>query len=122
MNSSYKLNNHLEKRKSECNRIRSKHSDRIPVIVDCCKNLESNLKKQKFLVPSNVSSSHLLYSIRNNMSLDSSLAMFMFIDDNLVCSTKIMSEIYQNYILKHEKDKDYDGILYVYVTLENTFG
>jgi len=122
MNSSYKKNNSLEKRKSECSRIRSKHSDRIPVIVDCCKKLEVKLKKQKFLVPSNVSSSHLLYSIRNNMSLDSSLAMFMFIDDNLVCSTKIMSEIYQNYILKHEKDKDYDGILYVYVTLENTFG
>jgi hypothetical protein len=122
MNSSYKKNNSLEKRKSEFVRVRSKYTDRIPVIVDSCKNLEKNFKKQKFLVSSDVSSSHLLCSIRSHIKLDSSVAIFMFIDNNLVCSTKMMRQIYEEYNEKHFKEPDYDGILYVYVTLENTFG
>ena len=122
MISSYKLNNPLDKRRSDFDRIKTKFIDRIPVIVDCCKNLDKSMKKRKFLVPNDVSTSHLLYSIRKHINLDSSAAIFMFIDNNLSCSNTMMSEIYENYLRKHKNKDDFDNFLYVYITTENAFG
>jgi len=122
MINSYKNNNSLDKRKCDFNRIRAKHINYIPVIINCCKNLEKSLKKTKFLVPNDVSSSHLLFSIRKHIKIDSSTAIFMFVDNTMLCSTVMMSDIYNNYCEKNKNKDDFDGFLYVNITTENTFG
>ena len=122
MINSYKNNNSLDKRRSDFNRIRAKHINYIPVIINCCKNLENSLKKTKFLVPNNVSSSHLLFSVRKHIKLDSSTAIFMFVDNIMLSSTIMISEIYNNYYEKNKDKEDFDGFLYVNITTENTFG
>ena len=46
----------------------------------------------------------------------------MFVDNNMLCSTVMMSDIYNNYCEKNKNKDDFDGFLYVNITTENTFG
>jgi len=120
MKSSFKESNSLEKRISESNKILCRYPSHVPVIIDCNEKI-GKIEKQKFLVPYDVSASHLLYSVRKQIKTDSSKAIFMFIDNTIVCPTTMMSTIYENY-LNNKKEKDGDKFLYVYLQTENTFG
>ena len=40
----------------------------------------------------------------------------------MLCSTVMMSDIYNNYCEKNKNKDDFDGFLYVNITTENTFG
>ena len=112
----YKLLHGEETRTSECLRIRSKHPDRIPIIVckaDSCELDE--IDKQKFLVPKDMSLGQFVYIIRKRIQLDKNQALFILINNKLVPADKILQTIY-------EKNKDPDGFLYIVYTTENTFG
>ena len=117
---SYKDTNPLEKRISESNRILTKYPSHIPVLIECSEKL--CLGKQKFLVPGDVSASHLLYSVRKQIKMDSSKAMFMFCDKAIVCPTTLMSEIYQKHMNNKKKEEKGDKFLTIVLTSENTFG
>ncbi len=108
-----------KKRCEDSNRLCIKYPDYIPVIVNCF-NPEIQIKKNKFLVPKDVSCSRLIISIRSQLLLDSNIAIFMFVDNMLFEHSKSVLEIYKQYMDK-KKDKN-DKYLYVDVTLENTFG
>ena len=85
-----------DERIKESNRILAKYPNYIPVIIDCSDKI-GILKKQKFLVPSEVSASHLLHSVRRQFETKKSDAVFMFCDNVLVCPTIIMGNIYKDY-------------------------
>ena len=118
--SSYKKKFSLNQRVSESNRILVKYPSHVPVIVECDKKI-GVLNKQKFLVPNDVSVSHLLISVRKQISLDKSQSIFMFCDYMILCPTVMMSQIYSNY-LRNKKDEYEDKFLYINISAENTFG
>jgi GABA(A) receptor-associated protein len=117
----FKETHTLHERITESNRIRSKYPTHIPVIINCDSNL-GEINKQKFLVPSDVTASHLLYSVRKQMDdFKSSQSIFMFCNNGIICPTTLMGNIYDNY-LKNRKESDNDLFLYIDLCSENTFG
>jgi GABA(A) receptor-associated protein len=118
-----KSNDDLSKKISESIRICSKFPDRIPVII-LTKNskLEKMLKKNKFLVPSDLTVSYLLVNIRKQIKLDSFSALFMFCDNSLLSGTQTLNEIYKNYKHKNNIGPSDDNFLYITIEEENTFG
>ena len=113
----------FEERKSESNRILAKYPDYIPVIIDCSEKL-GRLKKQKFLVPSEVSASHLLHSVRKQFETKKSDAIFMFCNDTLICPTVMMKTLYSDYKIKNNitDGGQSDMFLYIELHLESVFG
>lgn len=108
---------------AESNRILAKYPTYIPVIIDCSDKI-GTLRKQKFLVPSEVSASHLLHSVRRQFETKKSDAVFMFCNDTLICPTTIMGNIYKDYRLKNNitDDGSTDKFLYIELHLESVFG
>ena len=62
----FKETNTLHERITESNRIRAKYPTHIPVIINWDSKLGS-INKHKFLVPSDVSASHLLFSVKKQI-------------------------------------------------------
>ena len=80
------------------------------------------LKKNKFLVPSDLTVSYLLVNIRKQIKLDSFSALFMFCDNSLLSGTQTLNEIYKNYKYKNNIGATDDNFLYITIEEENTFG
>ena len=117
MKCTFKKSKTFEERCKESTKIKEKYPDRIPVIVeksDKC-TLTHDIDKQKYLVPRSLSCSQFLYIIRKRINIGESESLFIFINNNLIPSSKTIDEIYNT-------DKDSDGFLYVMYTNENTFG
>ncbi|CAN1258851.1 Autophagy-related protein 8f [Linum perenne] len=106
-----------EKRKAEAARIRDKYPDRIPVIVEKAESSEiPNIdKKNRYLVPADLTVGQFVYVIRKRIKLSAEKAIFIFVDNVLPPTGAIMSAVY-------EEKKDEDGFLYVTYSGENTFG
>lgn len=119
---SYKNTIPLSQRESESTRILAKYPGIIPVIVES-RNKDLILKKNKFLVPSDVSASHLTYAVRKQLNLEPQKAIFLFYDDIMISGTQMMSELYNNYKEKNLIGRKHnDNFFYINVTIENTFG
>lgn len=116
----YKNKVPLLKRQTDSQRVLIKYPDYIPVIIDRCDELSKILIKQKYLVPKDVSCSHLLTIIRNNIKdkdkINSNKAMFMFCNNILIMPHDNIEHLYQKY-----SDKE-DNYLYLYLAYENVFG
>ena len=113
----FKKNNSFEKRIAESDRIKNRYPNRIPIIVskdNRCKTID-DIDKHKYLVPNDLTIGQFMYVIRKRIKLDSSQALFFFINNILCNNTQTLSEIYNIY-------KDNDGFLYITYTSENTFG
>lgn len=128
MNKTYKHKVPLNLRISESQRILAKYATHIPVIINLDPKLGS-INKTKFLVPRDVSASHLLIAMRSQMkSIRKEDAMFMFANDILVCPTSIMGQLYNEYLYKLSQDKNktdeekQDRFFYINVHGETTFG
>ena len=114
--SKFRKNYNLEKRKSESSRIKLKYPNRIPII--CEKNIHCdapNIDKNKYLVPSDLTTGQFLYVIRKRIKLEPEKALFLFINNTLPGTSHLISSLYKNH-------KDDDGFLYVIYSSENTFG
>jgi len=112
----YKKNNAKDTRIQECSRIKSKHPDRVPIIV--CKDINcklSDIDKQKYLVPRDMNLGQFMYVIRKRIKLRPDEALFVLVNSSLMPSNKPLHDIY-------EKHKDEDGFLYITYSSENTFG
>jgi hypothetical protein len=118
-NTKYQDNVSYQKRCEDSTRLCIKYPGYVPVIVNCF-NPELQIKKNKFLVPKDISGSRLIVSIRSQLLLTSNIAVFMFIDNMLFEHSKTVGEIYE-YYMYNKKDKN-DKYMYVDITLENTFG
>jgi len=120
---SYKNSKSLEQRIEESNKIISRHPNYIPVIIESSDSeIIKSLKKRKFLCPKEVSSSYLMCSIRNNLKLESSKALFLFYNNVLVSGQQIMGDLYEHYKIKNNITVNDDLFFYVTLTCENTFG
>ena len=120
---SYKNSKSLEQRIEESNRIVSRHPNYIPVIIESSDaEIIKSLKKRKFLCPKEVSCSYLMCSIRNNLKLESSKAIFLFCNNVLVSGQQIIGELYDDYKIKNNISNNGDLFFYITITCENTFG
>ena len=107
----------LEQRLSESRRILLKYPDRICIYIEkdkTCKLL-SDLKKKKYLVPSNITMAEFIYVIRSKINVSKETALFFHINNKSMCSNCLMSEL-------NDKYKNQDGFLYIKYSSENCFG
>jgi len=120
-NSLYQNSVSYEKRCSDSQRICAKYPACVPIIVNCL-DKEIKLKKNKYLAPKDIDCSKLIITIRSQIELDPSKAIFLFIDDILFSQSEIIGTIYENYKLKNKIKNDGDLYLYLTINVENTFG
>mmetsp|Transcript_24591 Transcript_24591/g.55981 ORF Transcript_24591/g.55981 Transcript_24591/m.55981 type:complete len:121 (-) Transcript_24591:751-1113(-) len=115
---SHKEEHSLESRKTSSASIRSKHPDRIPVIVEKRARDQSlpEIDKKKFLVPADLTIQQFVYVIRKRIKLQPEQAIFLFVNNGtLPPSVAALQTVYDKY-------KDEDGFLYMTYSGENTFG
>merc|ERR1712168_1717072 len=106
----------FESREAESKKIRQKHPDRIPVVVEKApRSSIQNIDKRKFLVPTDLTVAQFMYIIRKRIQLAPEKAMFLFVNKVLPTTSSTMGAIY-------EEHKDEDGFLYIAYSGENTFG
>jgi GABA(A) receptor-associated protein len=99
------------KRKDEVKRIKTKFPDRIPIFTYKGKlDKAPDLDKHKFLVPPEMTWGQFVYVVRKRIKLDPEQALI------LPPTTMLLAEAYKLY------SDDYDEMLYIKYTLENTFG
>lgn len=112
----YKSEHDFTTRLGESTKILKKYPDRIPIIVE--KDTKSDIcqiDKKKYLVPSNLTMGQFQYVIRKRIELEPSKALFIFINNTLPQTSRLISDIHNEY-------KDKDGFLYLVYSSENTFG
>jgi GABA(A) receptor-associated protein len=105
----------VNKRKMESVRLLKKFPDRIPVLVKPGNTMTPLIDKCKYLVPSDMSIGEFVNIIRKRVKLDSSKAMFVFVNNVLPPTSSVMRSIY-------EQHAESDGFLYITYSVENTFG
>jgi GABA(A) receptor-associated protein len=113
----YRKNVQFDERKLKAAIILKQHPDRIPVVVECSDELQAihPLKKNKFIVPFELTLAQFMFVIRKHMKLNPEYAIFVFINNRLHPTTSLIGTIY-------EKEKDEDGFMYMDVFQESTFG
>jgi len=107
----------FDERKLKASLILNKHPDRIPVVVECSEALQAihPLKKNKFIVPYELTLAQFMFVIRKHMKLEPEHAIFVFINNRLHPTTSLMGVIYA-------QEKEEDGFMYLDVFQESTFG
>lgn len=115
----FKLQNKdANKRKEECEKVREKYPDRIPIIIE--KDPSSQVKeidRTKFLVPNDLTAQHLIFIIRKRLELSKEETIFMLVDGkSTIAGETALQDIYDKY-----KDKE-DGYLYIVYTSQLAWG
>ena len=105
----------LEDRTRESKKIIKKYPTKIPIICENNGKSLPDIDKKKFLVPKELSLAQFMYIIRKRINVSPDKSIFLMINNNLIPSAKLISEIYQEH-------SDEDGFLYVYYDGESTFG
>lgn len=104
------------KRKEECDRVRNMHPSRVPCIVQTRESTEERkLSRRKYLVPTELRSTELLYVLRKHLKIGPHEALFLFCGNRTLGADTVLGDIYK-------KSKSMDGFLYVDYAFENTFG
>lgn len=105
----------LEERIAECERIKQKYPERVPIIIEqAAKSSLPPLDRYKYLVP-DLTVGQFIYSIRKRMSLPQEQALFVFFNNELPPTSSMVKDIYT-------KLKSEDGFLYGTIHSESCFG
>lgn len=116
-NYTFKMQHSFSSRERESQRLKERYPDKIPIIVEKSEHsFLPELKQSKYLFPDNKTVGDFMRHLRTSIELDSSQAMFLFVNNTHIPS---MNEIFKNVYAKHS---DKDGFLYITYTSENTFG
>ncbi len=118
LNKRVDLNTESNKR-AEADRVMRKYPDRIPVIVT--KALYANkdlphIDKNKYLAPIDLTMGQFQYVIRKRLHLSPDKALFMFVNNEVHCTSDLLASVYNT---SHDK---IDGFLHITYSGENTFG
>lgn len=106
----------FEERKKKSSSMIEKYHGRIPIIIGKKDNSSvSDIDKNKYLCPNDLTLSQFTYVIRKRVSVKSTEAIFLFFDDKIYSQDTLLSVIYK-------ECKDNDGFLYGIFCIENTFG
>jgi GABA(A) receptor-associated protein len=114
----FKLKNNFKERCDESTRVLLKYPDRVPIICERTTKLNLNLPyidKNKYLVTRELTVGQFIYVIRKRINMLPTKALFLFIDNNIPCSSDIFGNLYNKY-------KNIDGFLYITYSDEDTFG
>uniref|UniRef100_G3P8A2 Zgc:92606 n=2 Tax=Gasterosteus aculeatus aculeatus TaxID=481459 RepID=G3P8A2_GASAC len=111
MGSQYQRSVPLEVRRAEGERVRAKHPDKIPIIVErSTRSRAPELDKKKYLVPADLTVGQLCFLIRQRVSLRPEEALFFFVNNSLPPSSSPLSAVYEEH---HGED------LFLYLTYSN---
>lgn len=117
----YKQKNTLEQRLGVAKKVRDTHPYRVPVIVQAMKNSGLKLTRAKFLAPVETRVGRFLQEIRRSLSGNTEenqqKALFLLVGD---CSVLVPTGFTMGAVF--EKYKDEDGMVYMALAMENTFG
>jgi GABA(A) receptor-associated protein len=106
----------FEQRKAEASAIRIKYPERVPVIIERFPGTHVNdMDKKKFLIPSDISMSQLVWIIRKRVHLEPEKALYLYVGKTMPVASTSLAQAY-------EEHHDEDGFLYVSYSGENTFG
>ncbi len=109
---SFKKTYDHQSRLEECQRIKMKCPDRVPVIVEAKPDLPI-LNKKKYLVPRDLTVGEFLYTLRKTIKLSPEQALFLFFNEQVLSpSSEEMGSVY-------ESNKDSDEFLYAMLCSEN---
>jgi GABA(A) receptor-associated protein len=116
--STFRQDTTYEDRTKESSRLLEKYPERVPVIVERSEN--SNhldiIDNNKFLVPTELKMSQLLWVIRRRMNTTCEQAIFLLSESRKIFpAAEQIGSVY-------EDNKDPDGFLYLKYSNENTFG
>ena len=103
----------LEERLQTSRKIKLKYPNRIPIIIDCKKNIE--IDKNKYIVPTDLTIGQFLFTLRRRIQIDSKEAIFLLCNNKMMNVGDVLSGIY-------ELNKDEDDFLYIIISKENVFG
>lgn len=116
---SYKEKHSFADRAEESRRVLTKHRDRIPIIVEVAKSALRefpSLAKHKYLVPTGMTVGQFLYTLRKQIVIPATTAVFLFVNGGQLPPTSLLiGQLYQKY-------KDDDGFLYTTLHNESVFG
>ena len=112
---SFKDQSSFEKRKMSSEQIKNKYPQKIPVICEKNNKNTPDIDKNKYLVPLDLSLGQFMNVIRRRIKLNSSIALYIFINGNIPSNTQLLSVLYDDHKVK-------DGFLYMVYDVENTFG
>lgn len=108
----FKLEHPYDVRKAESMRIIHKYPTKIPIILEEV----GSRKYHKYLIRDHMTVGELLYSIRLNIGIKSSDAVYIYVNNTYIpTNNEILKNIYNT-------NKDDDGYLYIMIAKENTFG
>ncbi len=116
----------LEKRIAESNAQRIRNPTYVPVIVDASDDMAAYMTKNKFLVPQEITVAMFIITLRKNMKLADSKAIFLFTNKTLPMANATIGDVYKKWLAREGIDdqnyKKRDLFLYCYLTTENCFG
>jgi GABA(A) receptor-associated protein len=95
--------------------IHKRYPNHVPVILESKSN-EIILTKKKYLVPSEYTVGMFMNQLREKIKIKPSIAIFIFINNQLPTMTDTFGELNINY-----KDSE-TNMLHAYITQEHTFG
>ena len=111
----YKDSKNFEERCVESSKIRMRHRNSGPVIVEPHDDRTPTIDRCKFLVPWDLTYGQFLYVIRKRVGIAPDQSLFMFCNRSLPAHQDTIRSLHRTY-------GDEDGFLYFTYALENTFG
>jgi len=118
MNTSFKRKYSFDDRLRESTRIINMYPDRLPIICERFEKASYDcpfIDKKKYLIPTDLTVGQFIHVIRNRLNFPTEKALFLFIGEIIPYTSQEIGSYYHIY-------RDPDGFLYIYYTLENTFG
>lgn len=110
------VNKPLALRQAESRKIREKHPNRVPIIVESAQKRNSTTVEQsKYLVPADLTWQQFLFFIRKRMKLDPEKAIYVFVNKLIPAGHLTVGEI-------DAANRDEAGFLSCVYAAENTFG
>jgi GABA(A) receptor-associated protein len=115
--SNFKKKYTFKQRQAEAQKVRRKYYNRIPVIVEIDRSSQNNLTidKNKYLVPNDLTVGQLVYALRRRIQIDASQAIFIFVNNSIPSTSRMMSDIYREHA-------EPCGFVYMTISTESTFG
>lgn len=106
----------FDKRVKEARSLNSRYPLRIPIILYPSSKDQPDIEKNKYLVPVDINVAQFMYVIKKYIKIKSDEAIFIFTSNNtIVPNSWTVKELYD----QHKKE---DNFLYLYYSIENTFG
>lgn len=104
----------FEERITQSTKMMKKYNDRVPIIISPKKN-SITMSKRKFLPKKDSTLGSFIHFIKQYVDVNSRQSILAFANNTLIPISHTMGEIYKLHA-------DSDGFLYIYITVENTFG